>query len=76
MRIRDDGPGMPEEEANILRGRQAVEPLDHGTGIDLWRAYWIVDLANGRVTVNADGSGTAVVVAFESASDPESDGSE
>ncbi|WP_226004072.1 PAS domain-containing protein [Natrinema salinisoli] len=61
IRIIDDGPGIPEEEARILTGDQSVEPLYHGLGMGLWLVYWIVTLSRGTVTVEETGSdGTTV----------------
>ncbi|PCR91175.1 PAS domain-containing protein [Natrinema ejinorense] len=61
IRITDDGPGLPAEEARILTGDQAVEPLYHGLGMGLWLVYWIATLSRGTITVEETGSnGTTI----------------
>jgi PAS domain S-box-containing protein len=61
VRVVDDGPGIPAAEANILRGDQSVEPLEHGTGMGLWLVYWLVTLSDGTITVDCPEEGGSVV---------------
>ena len=61
--VADDGPGIPDQEAQILTGEQATTPLDHGTGIGLWKAYWICQLSGAECAVDSD-DGTTVTVTF------------
>ncbi|MDF9744493.1 PAS domain-containing protein [Natrinema salsiterrestre] len=72
IRITDNGPGLPEEEAQILTGDQSVEPLYHGLGMGLWLVYWIVTLSRGTITVEETGpDGTTVRLEFSRVDDRE-----
>jgi PAS domain S-box-containing protein len=72
IRISDDGPGLPDEEARILTGDQSVEPLYHGLGMGLWLVYWIVTLSRGTITVEETGSdGTTVRLELPRVDDPD-----
>jgi len=65
--IADNGPGIPAQEARVLTGEQSTTPLDHSTGIDLWRVYWLCDLSGADITVDTS-DGTSVTITFEAAS--------
>ncbi|MFC7188374.1 ATP-binding protein, partial [Halorubrum yunnanense] len=56
--VRDDGPGMPEMEADILETGEET-PLNHGGGLGLWMVRMIVTQAGGDVSV-ATTDGTEV----------------
>lgn len=63
VRVVDEGPGIPDEEAQVLTGGQTVDPLYHGLGMGLWLVYWIVSLSDGTVDVAAnDPRGSVVTV--------------
>ncbi|WP_254271281.1 sensor histidine kinase [Haloarcula marina] len=47
--VRDDGPGIPENELRVLEERKE-DPLDHSNGVGLWLVTWIVGEAGGDVT--------------------------
>ena len=57
--VRDDGPGMPEMEANVLENGEET-PLNHGQGLGLWMVRMIVTQAGGEVTVEPTADGTEV----------------
>jgi PAS domain S-box-containing protein len=60
VHVRDDGPGLPEEEQRVLEtGRET--PLEHGSGLGLWLVNWIVTGLGGVVTISVD-EGTTVTV--------------
>ncbi|MBB6647402.1 ATP-binding protein [Halobellus ruber] len=60
VRIRDDGPGLPEAERRVLvTGEEG--PLVHGQGLGLFLTHWIITNLGGEVSV-ATGQGTAVEV--------------
>jgi len=63
--IADDGPGISEQDAKILRGTQSIDPVDHGTGIDLWRVYWTLSLARADIKVDTGETGTVIQIQFE-----------
>lgn len=59
--IRDWGPGIPEEEIEILDS--SVEtPLRHSSGMGLWTVKWIVEASNGSFKIESVDSGTSVVM--------------
>ncbi|MFW5956945.1 MAG: PAS domain S-box protein [Natronomonas sp.] len=47
--IEDDGPGIPEEEVNVLTREYDVAPLYHGSGLGLWLVNWIVRQSGGTL---------------------------
>ena len=46
--VADDGPRIPEEDRNVLVGRESS--LDEASGLGLWLVHWIVTESGGRVT--------------------------
>lgn len=63
--VTDDGPGIPEQERQILQKGEET-PLDHGSGLGLWLVFWVVDMSGGEISFECD-SGTAVKVTFPAA---------
>lgn len=51
VRVRDDGPGIPDQEQAIIVGNGDVTPLQHGSGLGLWVVKWVVDLFDGEVDI-------------------------
>ncbi|MFD1586453.1 PAS domain S-box protein [Halorientalis brevis] len=75
VRIADNGPGIPEQERQILSGQGDIDSLYHGSGIGLWFVYWVVQLSNGRLSFEAnDPRGSVVVLEFPADSDRRRDG--
>jgi signal transduction histidine kinase len=65
LRVRDRGPGIPESELRVLdRGEET--PLEHGSGLGLWLADWVVEKSGGDLTVDVD-DGTTVTMTFDRA---------
>ena len=63
LRIRDNGPGIPEREIGpIDRGTET--PLEHASGVGLWLATWIIREVNGSLTFSETEDGTAVTVSL------------
>ncbi|RXK49440.1 ATP-binding protein [Halorientalis pallida] len=60
VRIADDGPGFPEQDRAVLEGGSET-PLDHGSGLGLWLANWVVTAAGGSITVPDAGPDGSVV---------------
>ena len=61
IRIQDDGPGLPSQEATVLR--EGVETsLAHGSGLGLWSAYWIIDSHDGTIDAEVTAEGTRIKV--------------
>ena len=57
--VRDDGPGMPEMEADVLENGEET-PLNHGQGLGLWMVRMIVTGAGGEASVESTADGTTV----------------
>ena len=61
LTISDDGPGLPEEERQVLaEGKE--EPLVHGQGLGLWLTYWIITTLDGEISVSKSQQGTAIEI--------------
>lgn len=66
VRIADDGPGIPEQERDVILAGEETE-LAHSTGLGLWLVEWITSLSGGSLAFeDSDLGGTAVVLAFPS----------
>ena len=59
INVRDDGPGMPEMEAEVLKTGEET-PLNHGQGLGLWMVRTVVTQAGGDVRVESTADGTEV----------------
>ncbi|MEA5409367.1 PAS domain S-box protein [Haloarculaceae archaeon H-GB2-1] len=63
--VRDDGPGIPEIEREVVLGDRPIEPLYHGSGLGLWLATWIVSRSNGTLSFGSnDPRGSVVTMTF------------
>jgi signal transduction histidine kinase len=71
--VQDDGPGIPEQEQNVLReGRETA--LEHGSGLGLWLVYWVVRESGGTLGFDVrDGEGTKVTIEFLADTEEETD---
>jgi len=59
--LRDNGPGIPDYEMRpIERGTETA--LEHGSGVGLWIATWIVREAGGTIGFAETDDGTTVTV--------------
>lgn len=67
LRVADDGPGIPEEELEVLDS--GVEtPLRHSSGLGLWFVQWVVAESGGRLEFEERSVGTVVYVVLPRAS--------
>jgi len=65
--IADDGPGIPEEELDVLTGGGET-PLEHASGLGLWLIKWIVNESAGEVEFeDNDMGGTTVAITLKKA---------
>ena len=58
--VADDGPGIPEREQRVVGGETAVTQLDHGTGLGLWVARWVLESVDDRLLFGDADDGTVV----------------
>lgn len=62
LEVRDNGPGIPEEELDVLR-RGEESALYHSEGIGLWIVKWILNRIGGNIEFeHLEPRGTAVTV--------------
>ncbi|AUX08044.1 multi-sensor signal transduction histidine kinase [Halalkaliarchaeum desulfuricum] len=61
IRIVDDGPGLDDEEAEVLKTGSET-PLVHGSGLGLWLAHWIVSSHGGSIDATSSDDGTSMTV--------------
>jgi PAS domain S-box-containing protein len=59
IEVEDEGPGIPDEELEVLEGGET--PLNHAERLGLWLIYWVVTKAGGRFGVSEAASGGSVV---------------
>jgi signal transduction histidine kinase len=60
--IADDGPGIPEHERTALQSGDET-PLEHGSGLGLWAANWVVTRLGGRIDFDSnEPEGTVVTI--------------
>jgi len=52
--VSDDGPGLPDHEANIITRERSISPVFHASGIGLWLVRWIVTRSRGEVRLAAN----------------------
>ncbi|MFC7196228.1 sensor histidine kinase [Halosimplex aquaticum] len=64
LRIDDDGPGISQEELDVLDEREET-PLKHGTGVGLWLVSWVVERSGGELSFDTDGEGTTVTLRLD-----------
>jgi signal transduction histidine kinase len=60
IEIRDNGPGIPEHELDVLERGHETE-LRHSSGLGLWFVHWVVDASNGRLTFDQNSPRGSVV---------------
>lgn len=61
--VRDDGPGIPDDERALITGEQAVTQLTHSNGLGLWLSKWVVEAYGGSLDFEeaADGGSTVTI---------------
>ncbi|MWV63747.1 sensor histidine kinase [Halorubrum sp. JWXQ-INN 858] len=63
LRVRDNGPGIPESEQAVLRAEEET-PLSHASSIGLWLVKWMCELHGGTVRFDVTDDGTTVQLRF------------
>ena len=65
LRVADDGPGIPEQERDVVTETDEITQLNHGSGLGLWIVKWVCDSCGGRLHFEeSDLGGTAVVLSL------------
>jgi len=62
LTVEDDGPGIPEDEREVVAGEVEVTQLSHATGLGLWTVTMVVDAMGGTVRFDSTGTGSRVTV--------------
>ena len=63
LRVRDNGPGIPEFDRNVLESGGAIETLSHGSGLGLWLVYWTITRSGGEICVDdRESDGTEITI--------------
>jgi two-component system OmpR family sensor kinase len=70
IRVADDGPGVPDDERDVLTGESEITQLKHGSGLGLWVARSVAESAGGRLTFDTDGEWTVVSLVHARAETP------
>ncbi|MFP8954109.1 ATP-binding protein [Natrialbaceae archaeon A-arb3/5] len=55
VRMHDDGPGIPPEDAAVLTGEREISQVTHTGGIGLWLVDWIVSRYGGTLRIPQSG---------------------
>jgi len=74
LRFSDDGPGIPDEEWQVVAGQTEITQLNHGSGLGLWLVRWIVTSCGGTVRREPVEAGTTIVVELVLADEHHADG--
>jgi len=61
IQIADDGPGIPDMEAEVLTTGEETQ-LSHGSGLGLWLIHWIVTGHDGSIDTTVTESGTIITL--------------
>jgi len=61
IQIDDNGPGLAKTEQQVLTAG-AETPLEHGSGLGLWLAYWIVTSHDGTIEATVTDDGTCMSI--------------
>lgn len=63
--VSDNGPGLPAMEQNIIKKKQEIVPLFHGSGLGLWFVKIVAEQSNGEVRIiESNAHGTKMGVKF------------
>ncbi|MGM0592751.1 MAG: ATP-binding protein, partial [Halobacteriota archaeon] len=68
LRVLDNGPGIPQQERDVILGSTEITQLEHGSGLGLWLVKWTVESVGGEVDFDETETGvTAVTLRLQSA---------
>jgi signal transduction histidine kinase len=60
LAVHDDGPGIPDQERQVLMGELEITPLVHGSGLGLWLVGEVADASGGELEIERREDGTTV----------------
>ncbi|WP_256393241.1 PAS domain S-box protein [Natronoarchaeum rubrum] len=60
--VADDGPGIPDEERELLAEDREITQLRHASGLGLWLVNWVVTQSGGELSFDESPSGGTRVV--------------
>lgn len=68
--VRDNGPGMPGFDRDVLESGEAIDTLTHGSGLGLWLVYWTINHSGGEILVDdREPRGTEITIRLPLATD-------
>jgi len=76
IHVADDGPGVPEDERDVVTGESEITQLNHGSGLGLWVARSVAESADGRLAFDTDGEWTVASLVHARAEAPPAPGGE
>jgi PAS domain S-box-containing protein len=62
VHVEDDGPGIPQNEIELIMGETEITQLQHGSGIGLWVSRWLVETFDGELLVESGSDGSVVTL--------------
>ncbi len=68
IRISDDGPGLPEQERELLVAGEET-PLVHGSGLGLWLVHWIIESLDGDLQLDDDETNSCIEISLQGEND-------
>jgi K+-sensing histidine kinase KdpD len=69
IRVRDNGPGVPPEQEDLVFGREDIDVVHHGTGLGLFLVDSIVSNYDGTVWIEEnDPEGAVFAIRLQHAS--------
>ncbi len=61
--VRDDGPGLPDAEWDVVTGNREITQLQHTSGLGLWLVKWVADRYGGQLErLDPDSDGGAIAI--------------
>lgn len=67
--VADQGPGIPDIEAQTLTDPEDMDEVEHGGGLGLWIVYWVVQRSGGTIDVESGEDGTTITLSMAAAPD-------
>lgn len=65
IHVEDDGPGIPQQEIDLVMGETEITQLQHGSGIGLWVSRWLVETFGGELRIESDPGGSVVTLRLQ-----------